>query len=83
MNKKISKNNQLLLSISAEQKERLANVAKRFGHTSISAFVGAIADETICVVSCDAYTLLEEIREKRAARKARYEAKKQKEEGQQ
>lgn len=72
----------LLINISPEQKEKLVEISQCFGSNSLSSFICAIADGKYKIVSDDAYTLLEAIREKRAARKERYEAKKQKEDGQ-
>lgn len=80
MAKKISDKSVANLSLSQIEKERLLNLADEYGHKSLTSFVAAIANGKYKIISDDAYTLLEAIREKRAARKERYEAKKQKEE---
>ena len=83
MARQISENGTVRLNLTKDEKEELSKLASSYGYNTLTPFVAAIAKGKYHLISDDAYTLLEEIRAKRAARKERYEAKKQKEEGQQ
>lgn len=59
MARAVSSNGRILLNLSGSQKDSLLKLAEQFGSSSISSFVGAIADGNYVVVHKDTNKLLD------------------------
>lgn len=59
MARAVSSNGRILLNLSGSQKDSLLKLAEQFGSSSISSFVGAIADGNYAVVHKDTQKLLD------------------------
>lgn len=79
MPRKSEEKNAVNISLSQDEKDRLSKLAEEYGYATISKFVAAIANGNYRIMSKDACELVDKLLGKSAARKARYEKRKEEE----